>query len=130
MIRYHDVRQLTTAELERVKRDLHANLGLITPDSPAHVPIKAQMRAIDAELAERAENEKVNGSPAVSTGTEPMDCDPLTALSNEYGAEWKVWNPSRYVADHRRIDVTLVSDSVSGLAKKLRTFTELIKDLP
>lgn len=54
MIRYHDVRMLTSAELERTKRELHANLGLITPDSPAHVPIQAHMRAIDAELAERA----------------------------------------------------------------------------
>ena len=130
MIRHHDVRQLSTAELERTKRDLHANLGLITPDSPAHVPIQAHMKAIDAELAERAGNKKVNGSAAVSTGTEPAGCDPLTALSNEYGTEWKVWKPGRYVADHRRIDVTLVSDSVSGLAEKLRAFTELIKDLP
>ena len=130
MIRDHDVRQLTTAELERVKRDLHANLGLITPDSPAHVPIQTQMRAIDAELAERAENQKVNGTAAVSTGTGPMGCDPLTVLSNEYGAEWKVWKPGRYVADHLRMDVSLVSDSVPGLAEKLRAFTELIKDLP
>jgi hypothetical protein len=130
MSRYHDVRQLTTAELERTKRDLHTNLGLISPDSPAHVPIQAHMRAIDAELAERAENQKVNGSAAVSTGTEPMGCDPLTALSNEYGAEWKVWKPGRYVADHLQLDVSLVSDSVSGLAKKLRAFTELIKNLP
>jgi hypothetical protein len=51
MIRDHDVRQLTTAELERVKRDLRTNLGLITPNSPAHVPIQAHMKAIDAELA-------------------------------------------------------------------------------
>src|ERR1700730_9848057 len=130
MIRYHDVTMLATAELERTKRDLHANLGLITPDSPAHVPIQAHMEAIDAELAERAGNQEVNGSAAVLTGTEPMGCDPLTALSNEYGAEWKVSNPGRYVADHRRLDVTLVSDSVSGLAEKLRAFTELIKDLP
>jgi hypothetical protein len=130
MIRDHDVRQLTTAELERTKRDLRTNLGLIAPDSPAHVPIQAHMKAIDAELAERAEHQKVNGSAAVSTGIEPMSCDPLTALSNEYGAEWKVWKPGRYVADHRRIDVTLVSDSVSGLAEKLRAFTELIKNLP
>ena len=43
-------------ELERTKRELQANLGLITPDSPAHVPIQAHMRAIDAELAERADN--------------------------------------------------------------------------
>jgi hypothetical protein len=130
MIRDHDVRQLTTAELERTKRDLYANLGLINPDSPAHVPIQAHMKAIDAELAERAKLQKVNGSAVVSTGTEPAGCDPLTALSNEYGTEWKVWKPGRYVADHRRIDVTLISDSVSGLAEKLRTFTELTKDLP
>jgi hypothetical protein len=130
VIRDHDVRQLTTAELERTKRDLHTNLGLITPDSPAHVPIQTQMRAIDAELAERAENQKVNGTAAVSTGTGPMGCDPLTVLSNEYGAEWKVWKPGRYVADHLRMDVSLVSDSVPGLAEKLRAFTELIKDLP
>ena len=129
MIRDHDVRQLTTAELERTKRDLYANLGLINPDSPAHVPIQAHMKAIDAELAERAKLQKVNGSAVVSTGTEPAGCDPLTALSNEYGTEWKVWKPGRYVADHRRIDVTLISDSVAGLAEKLRAFTELIKDL-
>src|ERR1035441_4614537 len=67
MIRYHDVRQLSTAELERTKRDLRANLGLITPHSPAHVPIQAHMKAIDAELAERAEHQKANGSELVST---------------------------------------------------------------
>ena len=60
MIRYHDVSQLTTAELERAKRELQANLGLITPHSPAHVPIQAQMQAIDRELAERAEGQKAN----------------------------------------------------------------------
>jgi hypothetical protein len=66
----------------------------------------------------------------VSTGTESAGCDPLTALSNEYDTEWKVWKPGRYVADHRWIDVTLTSDSVAGLAEKLRAFTELIRDLP
>jgi hypothetical protein len=66
----------------------------------------------------------------MSTGAEPMSCDPLTALSNEYGAEWNVRHPGKYVADHRRLDVTLTSDSVRGLAEKLRAFTELIKDLP
>ena len=127
MIRYPDVRHLTTAELERTKRELRANLGLITPYSPAHVPIQAHMKAIDAELTERAGNQRANGGAAVSTGTEPTSCDPLTALSNEYEAEWKVWKPGRYVADHRRIDVTLISDSVPGLAEKLRAFTELMK---
>ena len=65
----------------------------------------------------------------MSMGTEAMLADPLAALDNEYGAEWKVWRPGRYVADHRRLDVTLISDSVSGLAEKLRTFSQLIKDL-
>ncbi len=61
MIRSHDVGQLTTAELERVKRDLQANLGLINPGSPAHVPIQAHMQAIDTELAERAGCRQASG---------------------------------------------------------------------
>ncbi len=62
MTRDHDVGQLTTAELERTMRDLRANLGLISPDSAAHVPILAHMRAIDAELARRAGNQQPRGS--------------------------------------------------------------------
>ncbi len=62
MIRSHDVRQLTTAELERTRRELQANLGLIAGDSPAHVPIQAHMRAIDAELAERAGSPQADGN--------------------------------------------------------------------
>ncbi len=58
---HYCVRKQTTAELERVKRELQANLGLITDDSPAHVPIQAHMRAIDTELAERAGNHYVSG---------------------------------------------------------------------
>ena len=54
MTRPRDVSQLTTAKLETARRLLRANLGLITPDSPAHVPILAHMQAIDAELAGRA----------------------------------------------------------------------------
>jgi len=53
MTRPRDVGQLTTAELEIARRQLRANLGLIAPGSPARVPILAQMRAIDAELAGR-----------------------------------------------------------------------------
>jgi hypothetical protein len=51
---HYSVRQQSTAELKRVKRELQANLGLITDDSPARVPIQTHMRAIDSELAERA----------------------------------------------------------------------------
>ena len=61
MIRSHDVGQLTTAELERAKRELQASLGLIKPGSPANVPIKAQMRAIDTELTERAGSQQASG---------------------------------------------------------------------
>ncbi len=58
MTRSHDVSQLTTAELELTRRQLRANLALITPDSPAHVPILAHMQAIDAELAGRTGNQQ------------------------------------------------------------------------
>jgi hypothetical protein len=56
----YSVRQLSTAELERTKRELNANLGLLTPGSPAHVPIQSHMRAIDAELAERARDRRTS----------------------------------------------------------------------
>ena len=58
MTRSHDVSQLTTAELELTRRGLRANLALIAPGSPAHVPILAHMRAIDAELAGRTGNQQ------------------------------------------------------------------------
>ena len=56
---YH-VSHFTTAELERTRRELKANLGLITSGSPAHVPIRSHMRAIDAELAERARHQQAS----------------------------------------------------------------------
>ena len=83
MTRDHDVRQLTTAELELRMRELRANLSLISPDSPAHVPILAHMQAIDAELARRAGNQQPRGSqrhdsrilPGPSPATLPDDVD-------------------------------------------------------
>lgn len=54
----------------------------------------------------------------------------LEELSEEFSQEWKVWRPGRYVADHRRLDVTLVSDTATGLENKLRDFTTMTKDLP
>jgi len=61
MTRYRNVQKLTTAELERAKRELQANLGLIYPDSPAHVPIQAHMQAIDTELSRRAGSQQASG---------------------------------------------------------------------
>jgi len=55
-MRDHDVRGLTASELERTRRELAASLALVRPDSPARVPIMAQMTAIDTEQAEREAN--------------------------------------------------------------------------
>ena len=54
----------------------------------------------------------------------------LEELSEEFGEEWRVWQPGRYVADHRRLDVTLVPDTVAELGEKLRRFITMTKDLP
>ncbi len=48
-----DVNELTSGELERIRRELAASLALLRPGSPAQVPILAHMTAIDAELADR-----------------------------------------------------------------------------
>ncbi len=66
----------------------------------------------------------------MSTGAEPMSCDPLTALSNEYGAEWNVRHPGKYVADHRRLNVTADLGFCPGPGRKAAHATELIRDLP
>ncbi len=52
-MRHHDVTGLTGHQLERARRELTASLALVRPDSPARVPILAQMSAIETELAGR-----------------------------------------------------------------------------
>jgi len=51
--RDHDVGDLTGSELARARRELEASLALARPGSMTSVPIMAQLRAIDAELASR-----------------------------------------------------------------------------
>jgi hypothetical protein len=51
--RPHDVSDLTSAELERARRDLEVSLALAFPGSPVREPILAHMSAVDAELAQR-----------------------------------------------------------------------------
>jgi|HubBroStandDraft_3_1064219.scaffolds.fasta_scaffold527701_1 hypothetical protein len=65
-VREHDVAALTGRELEQARRDLAASLALARADSPARVPILAQMTAIDAELAGRsgARPDELPGSPS------------------------------------------------------------------
>ena len=54
----------------------------------------------------------------------------LEELSEAFGEDWRVWRPGRYVADHRWLDVTLVSDTVAELGEKLRRFITMTEDLP
>jgi hypothetical protein len=51
--RPHEVRMLAPGQLERARRELRASLALARPDSPARVPILAQLNAVEAELARR-----------------------------------------------------------------------------
>jgi hypothetical protein len=51
--RPHDVSNLTSAELERARRDLEVSLALAFPGSPVREPILAHMSAVDAELTQR-----------------------------------------------------------------------------
>jgi hypothetical protein len=51
--RDHDVSGMTTAELRKIRRDLEITLSLARPGSVTTIPVMAQIRAIEAELAGR-----------------------------------------------------------------------------
>ena len=51
--RPHDVSGMTSAELQRARRDLQVSLALAFPGSPVRGPIMAHLSAIDAELDQR-----------------------------------------------------------------------------
>jgi hypothetical protein len=55
--RPRDVGSLTAAQLERARRDLEISLALAFPGSPVRVTIRAEMTAIDAELASRGSSQ-------------------------------------------------------------------------
>ena len=63
--RSHDVSGLTTAELERTRRELQASLALARPGSAASVPILAHLSAINTELAGRSAGAARAGSRPV-----------------------------------------------------------------
>ncbi len=50
----YGVASQTTAELERTRRDLKANLALVAHRSPARVPILSHMNAVVTELDRRS----------------------------------------------------------------------------
>jgi hypothetical protein len=52
--RPHEVSNLTSAELDRARRDLEISLALAFPGSPVRVPILEELSAIDRELAARS----------------------------------------------------------------------------
>jgi hypothetical protein len=85
MTRPHDVSQLTTAEFETARRQLRANLSLIIPGSPAHVPVLAHMQAIDAELAGRAVGQQSGGSQHYDSGMLPGPPPPLGPAGRDPG---------------------------------------------
>ncbi len=51
--RAHDVSGMTSAELQRARRDLEVSLALTFPGSPVRVSILAHMAAIDVEAGQR-----------------------------------------------------------------------------
>jgi hypothetical protein len=51
--RARDVSGMTSAELDRARRDLAVSLALAFPGSPVRVPILAELSVIDAELVQR-----------------------------------------------------------------------------
>lgn len=51
--RAHDVSGMTSAELQRARRDLKVSLALAFPGSPVREPILAHLAVIDAELDQR-----------------------------------------------------------------------------
>jgi hypothetical protein len=95
MTRSRDVSQLTTAELELTIRQLRANLALITPSSPAHVPILAHIRAIDTELARRA------GNPAQASAL-ATNVHRLGYAALGFGRPQRCWRSLRMRARSRR----------------------------
>ncbi len=76
--RGHDVSGLTTAELERARRDLKASLALARPGSAAYVPIFAHLSAIDAELAGRSAGCGASEKPSGLGARTPGDAGPAT----------------------------------------------------
>jgi len=74
--RDHDVTQLSTAGLELTMWHQRADLRLITPGSPAHVPILAHIGATGAELAGHAGNQQTRGGQRHDSGILP---DPFPA---------------------------------------------------
>jgi hypothetical protein len=74
MERPHDVSELTAGELERARRELAASLALARPGSPISVPVMARIRAIDAELARRAD------APPPPTGSRRLSTPRSTSI--------------------------------------------------
>jgi hypothetical protein len=62
--RSHDVSGLTTAGLERTRRELQASLALARHGSASTVPTLAHLGAIDAELARRSADCGASGKPS------------------------------------------------------------------
>jgi hypothetical protein len=85
MIRDHDVSRLTTAELERARRDLQASLALVRPGSAACAPMAAYLSAIGAELAGRSAGCGASGEPPGLGARTPAGASDTSVLPSEAG---------------------------------------------
>jgi hypothetical protein len=72
-VRDHVASHLTDAELDHARRELTASLALSRPGSGIRAPIQAQLRAIDAELAERTQGATASAVSLCSCGFATSD---------------------------------------------------------
>lgn len=107
-IRPHDVKGLTAGELDRAKRELHANLALVRPDSPARVPILAHLSAVDAELAERGRLSRA--SEMTPLNLRPAQLAGIGQLSDQWSFLWdkrrSLWIAAEDCPDGEQIEET------------------------
>lgn len=71
----HDVSGLTADQLERARRDLQVSLALAAPGSPVHVPVLAEMTAIDTALA-RTRRQPMTARDLLPDGAAPDNGNP------------------------------------------------------
>lgn len=78
--RPHDVSSLTSAQLERARRDLQISLALAFPGSPVRVSILAEMTAIDAELADCG---ACSGTACPAAPSPPLGAPPIPSRTGQ-----------------------------------------------
>jgi hypothetical protein len=93
-------------ELERARRELHASLALIRPGSAVRVPILARLRAVEAELADRASQTRADRVVNLTPG----QVDRIDELSDQSSFLWDkrraVWIAAEDCPDGEQVEDT------------------------